>query len=265
MKKEHSLDYPRIVSLPPKTVLIIVLVLIIIAWSMVLLFDISNAFRDTFSEPVWRYLFNDRPIEWMQWFVLVFAIITSAYLSARLAIANKKVCSKFFLIFSIGLGLMLIEDAGDIRHVISGEVQNFADNDHIMGIHYRVVSDFPYFALLAAIPLYAIIRYGKETWENTKAKTPFILGIILYAIAAIGSGLRHFNNLYINIGSWIDENILNENFKGIASLSQDRNHFLLVDSILEETIELLAITLIFVAILIFVKEFKKDEADRSRS
>ncbi len=252
--KTKGVPYPRVASFSPKFFLIFILSWIIIIWSLFFLFDIFEVFSS--ERILWTILFNDYPLEWTQWFVMVFAIVTAGFLSSQLFSEKRFFSSKFFLLFALGIGFMLIEDAGDIRHVISSELNKFSDNGYLMGIHYKVVSDLPYFVLLASLPLYATFRYGRYVWVVSKCRFPFLLGLFFYAIASIGSAFRHFNDFYINIGYWINENVLNNSFPIPSSLSIDRGHFLLVDSILEETIELLAISFIFLSFLIFVQEFR---------
>jgi len=62
-------------------------------------------------------------LEWTQWFLFVFAVVASTYLAGSLDARNRAKVTRFFFLFAVGLGLMFIEDAGDIRHVISSEVQ----------------------------------------------------------------------------------------------------------------------------------------------
>lgn len=95
------------------------LVYLVLVWTIFLTVDIWRWID--LGIPVWRYLFNDHPVEWIQWFLLTFAIVAAAYLAGRLY-EKRAMVSRFFFLLAIGLGFMLIEEAGDIRHAIAGYI-----------------------------------------------------------------------------------------------------------------------------------------------
>jgi hypothetical protein len=241
--------------------LAVVLGWLALAWAVFLVIDIFAWVNPGLDRPIWMLLFNDSPVEWTQWFVMAFAIITAAYLSGRLSSTGQQMAARFFLLLAIGLGLMLIEEAGDIRHVISAEVRNIFGQT-IFGIHHRVVSDLPYFAALAAIPLYAILRYGRYAWRSVAARKYLVAGVATYAIVAASNALRHLDLFYIQLGDWIDANIFAGRFPIPYDWSQTGTHFFLVDSVIEETVELLAITLLFAAMLAYAQDFRRGRLKR---
>ncbi len=254
--KNTEKPWPRLTRLSPKTLLLAVFLWLLFAWLAFLAVDIFELVDLGIRRPLWVFLFNDRPIEWTQWFVFVFAIVTASYLSGRLDAENKKKAARFFLLFAIGLGLMLIEDAGDIRHVLSADMKRLT-GPMVWGVSQRVISDVPYFALLAVVPLYAVFRYGRYVWQSVRSRAYLVFGIILYAIAAIGSGLRYLGNFYIIVGGWFDRALLGGRFP-IGDREQKWAHFALVDSLLEETVELLALAMLFAAILAFSEDFRRN-------
>ena len=243
-------DWPWLFRIRPKVLIWSIVGWIMFAWLLFLSVDIWQWFDLGNERPMWSLLFNDRPIEWTQWFLFAFAIAGFAYLAARLDVAQRRLAAKFFFLFAIGLGLMMIEDAGDIRHTLSWEVRRIT-GDTILGLPYRSMVDLPYFALLAAVPLYAVIRYGRYVWAEVAVRRYLIASVILYAIASIGSGVRYFGDFYQNMGAWIDNNLMGGQFPGVSGHSQETTHLLLIDSPIEESIELMAITLLIAGMLTY--------------
>lgn len=145
---------------------------------------------------------------------------------------------------------MLIEEAGDIRHAISGYVYRLFGSE-VFGLHYRVVSDVPYFAALAAVPLYAVLGYGRYAWELVKIRFYLVSGVGLHALAAMSGGVRTLGDLYIRFGALVDGALFGNRFPVPERMTQARAHFLLVDGVLEESVELLAAAMMLPAILAF--------------
>jgi hypothetical protein len=245
--------WPRVLRVQPRTLLLVIGTWIAVAWAAVLLVDIINVggIGDHLYRPVWRHLFNGRPVEWTQWFILVFLVVAAGYVAGRLSALGERGPAAFFGLIGLGAGFMLIEDAGDIRHTISGYVQRHI-GEEVLGLHYQVASDVPYFGLLALIPLYAVLRYGQYPWRVRQVRPYLVAGVGLYAVAAIGSGFRHFGDMYIRLGSALDANLLGGRFPVNPGHTQDRSHFHLVDGILEETVELVAVTCLLAVVLAYV-------------
>lgn len=247
--------WPRIMLIRPRTVLIAVALWLALAWTLFLVIDIFKWIGLATDTPAWRYLFNNGFVEWTQWYMQTFAIVLCAFNYVFLIRTNRRMTARFFLIFGVGLCFMLLEDAGDIRHVLSDAFRRQV-GDEIFGLHYRFVADLPYFILLASLPAYAVLFYGRYVWRAASARLFLVLGVMLYATAAIGSALRHFRDFYARLGEWIDVNILGSRFPVPDAMIEEWGQFFLIDSVLEETIELLAITLIIAAILAFTAEFR---------
>lgn len=264
MQKEQEKDHlglaegwPLLLRISPAAFLSAALGWLTLAWGMFMAVDIWGAIDLGTSMPLWHWLFNDRPIEWTQWFLLVFATVAAAYLAGRLYADRRVMASRFFFLFAIGLGFMLIEDAGDIRHVLSAIVLSLFGSEKyglVLGIPYRVVSDVPYFAALAAVPVYAVLRYGRHIWESVRTRWFLAAGILLYAIAAIGSAVSHFHEFYVRTGAWLDALLFAHRFPVPEHMSQGWTHFLLMDSVIEESVELLALAMIVAGILAFVSD-----------
>lgn len=253
--KKPDTSWPWLFRVNPKVLVWSIVGWIVFAWLLFLAVDIWQIIKLGNERPMWSLLFNDRPVEWTQWFLFAFAITMSGYLAARLDVAQRRMAAKFFLLFAIGLGLMMIEDAGDIRHTLSWEIQRIV-GDTIFGLPYRSMVDLPYFALLATVPLYTVIRYGRYIWPEVAVRRYFVASVILYAIASIGSGARYFGDFYQRTGAWIDNNLMGGRFPMKENDSQETTHLLLIDSPIEESIETIAITLLIAGIITYALRFR---------
>ncbi len=251
----QSARWPLLLRIPPGTLILAVLGWLVLAWTVFIAVDILRVVDLGMNSPMWRHLFNNRPIEWTQWLILACAVVAAAYLAGRLHSETHAMVSRFFLLLAIGLGLMLIEEAGDIRHAISGYVYRLFGSE-VFGLHYRVVSDVPYFAALAAVPLYAVLGYGRYVWESVKIRFYLVSGVGLYALAAMSSGFRTLGDLYIGLGAFVDGALFANRFPVPEGMTQTRAHFFLVDSVLEESVELLAAAMMLAAILAFASDVR---------
>lgn len=256
---ENTDSWPLLMRLRPKTVVVAMLSWIALAWMIFLAIDIYGWVDFGMNRPAWMLLFNDRPIEWTQWFLFVFAIAGAGYLAGRLDEARQAMVARFFFVFAIGLGLMMIEDAGDIRHVLSREVERVFGSE-IFGVRHNFVVEAPYFLAIASVPLYALIRYGKYVWEYTTTRTYLLIGFAFYGIASVGSAVSNLAHSYVAVGAFIDIVFLGERLSPLAGRSQGFTYFLFVDSAVEESIELIGITMFVAALLAFAHSVRKKPA-----
>ncbi|NDL60685.1 hypothetical protein [Phytoactinopolyspora mesophila] len=249
--------WPVLFRIRPRYLLLAVAAFVITAWTLFIAVDIVNVngFGDRIAMPMWTYLFNDHVVEVSQWVMLAVVIAVAGYLGGRLAGTAYRGASTFFFLLAVGLGLMLVEEAGDVRHGISGAVRLHFGSE-VFGLPYQVVSDFPYFAALAAIPLYAVLRYGRYAWEAVSARPYLVVAVVLYGMAAIGSGLRHLGSLYVNLGSAVDQTFFGGRFPPSPGMSQERAHYFVVDGPIEETVELFAVTCMLAMVLAFAAELR---------
>lgn len=258
--------WPLPLRLSPGSVIVPVVLTVVAAWLIVVVVDLlSNPTNEASWRPMWQHLFNDRPIEWMQWFLLPATILTAAYLSARLDAVGERRIAAFFLLFSVATALMLIEDAGDIRHVLYSYASRRVNGDSIFGLPVRVVTDGPYLALLAIVPIYAILRYGRDVWRSPRTRPWLVLGFGLYALAGGSSGIRHLGDFYIRVGRWIDESTLGSRFPVPAGETQEIAHFLLVDSLIEESVETIAAGCFLAMVLAFAADFRAGRVPSSNA
>lgn len=246
-----------------KLVLVFSAFVLIISYVMVYLFDLHNLFgvRGFFisefdSWPFfWYHWFkNGGPIEIIQYFLLGAGALVSIKNSSRGS-------TKFWSLMGIALILMLIEDAGDIRHTIRIYVQTIA-NESEQGF-YGTLTELVYFSVLAFIPVYAFVRYGPKALQgHKKTATYFVVGFIFYAVATgasfIGSAFHSLldKNFYMITGRYLLNLIVSISDQKTAELySQNKDwiSFYLMDSPVEESIELLGASMLLAACLSYAR------------
>jgi hypothetical protein len=105
----------------------------------------------------------------------------------------------FWTVMGVALLLMLIEDAGDVRHEIRRIVERWTGLPRHTGMLDRVV-EFSYFTLLASVPLYALLRYGKHLRSQAESLSYVLAGFGFYALAGISSATRNWGAWYANAG-----------------------------------------------------------------
>ena len=168
------------------------------------------------------------------------ACISSAYVSADRS--PKQSERGFFLLFSVLFGLMLIEDAGNLRHQMIGIYDSIRPNGGI-----RNLITIVYYFALSLLPLYAIFVYGLDTIENKRTWYIFFAGLLFYALASFSSATGFL--WYGTAGE-----ILNSNLFGgrvVFELADTGPPGVwIMDFLIEETLELLG-ALAFV--LFFIK------------
>jgi hypothetical protein len=231
-------------------------VALVMAWVGFILIDIVQlAGPAPQPRPIWTRLFNDGPVEWIQWFLLPTAVLTGSYLSSRLRQDGDRGAASFFLLFAVGAGLMLIEDAGDIRHVLGAYVID-AFGSEVAGLPINLFAEVPYFLLLAAVPLYALVRYGRHAWRAPRVRRYLFAGYGLYAVAGTASGLRVVGDTYIRLGRWVDEVLLGSRFPVPDGQTENYAHFYLIDGPFEESIETVAAACFLAIVLSFAADYR---------
>jgi hypothetical protein len=216
-----------------------------LAWICVVIFDIVQVLGVP-ERPLWEQLFhNNRPAEWLQWALLLTSVVLAARLSARLGGEP----ARFFLLMAFGLGLVFLEETSDLRHVLYHDYWFDRFGHTLLGIPTRVVSDTIYFSLIASVPVYAVLRYARSIWDSYATGSYLIAGVVLYGIAGGLSAIRHLNDLYINLGRLIDQWFFFSRWPSAEHISQERAWFYVMDSFIEESIELMAIACLLAMIL----------------
>ncbi len=250
--------------------------IVFISWLAFYLVDLRNifGFRDIlFNLDHSYFFFTYRPflfhhlgrnsgfLELWQWFFLGGSIVISAFLSGNLYRKNNKL-SAFWALMSIAFIFMVFEDAGDTRHTLMSYVQAFFDepDQGIMG----TLAEFIYFSALASLPLLALIFYFRELKNFLKVKILLLIGFISYAAAAslsfVGSAFEGLleKNFYDLAGESFYQLAVRIGDFGLAEKWGAWNdelfsiEFFLMDSLIEESIELIGAGAFLAAVVLFL-------------
>ncbi len=199
-------------------------------------------------------LFRDGgPTEWLQWAFLGGAALTWAYLAGVL-FERENPISRLFLLMAGAMLLMLIEDAGNPRHML-GRYAAFLGGD--VG---RYVASTLVMAAIAALPLFALVRYWKllryNTPERTRARRLLIAAFAVYGLAAASSALSVF--WYDQTGHFILERILGGRVVPMTGWWGRANPdgYLLMDNLFEESVELIGASFFLAAANAFRKSLR---------
>lgn len=240
----------RLVRAPGRIVVISASV-VGVAWLAVILFDVigivdlSGAGEQT--APVARHLFNDRPVEWIQWILLGVAIFAAGYGAGLADTRELRRLRSFLIILGGGLVLMLFEDAGDARHTIGRYVREVL-GQQVLGVSPSRMVGILYLLAIVALPVYAFIRFGRDIWQLPSVRRFFLPGLVLYGIAGGG----HFvQGTYESVGSFLNGLLFRGRFPvyGFDDPEAANPNIFLIDSIIEESMETLAAAFMLAGVL----------------
>lgn len=257
--------------------------LVLFSFLAFLLVDLHNIFglRDVlFNTKGYYFYFTYYPFFFQHWgrnsgiaevFQFVFlggAIMTSAFIAgSRLNISKRQY--KFWLLLAISFTLMLLEDAGNLRHTFMSYVQAiFVEPEQSWG---GSSFELLYFGILGGLPLYTLIRYGGFLKRYKKTRIYLIIGYIFYFLAGslsfAGTAFskvfeknfysqagHHFYNFALKIG----DKELTEIWTNWQANSSFPINFYLMDSLVEENLEIIGASALFAAVVSFLYYIKKD-------
>ncbi len=216
----------------------------------------------------WIYAFTEASIvENFQWMNLIISFIISLLLYFIIYF-NNLTSTKKWVFLPIGLLVLYFEDKYNTRHVISEIIYDFSSFENMSLIefqscYYGTIIELFIYTIYGFIMLIALWKILAVEYFH-KHKKYFIIGYLLYAIAAVISASRHLFNWYDIIGS----KILNKIISGFdvtwsaedILFQHNSLGFWFMDFVLEESLELLASSLILGGVIHLVyhyNQFKK--------
>jgi len=245
---------------------------IVISIILSYLIDLRNVFgsRDVlFSLSNSHFYFRHRPFvffhwyrngglaEILQWLFLGGSALMSAFIAAKLQNLDRK-AYMFWLIMAVLFVLMLIEDSGDPRHTIRSYVQALflESGQGVMGS----ITELLYFFILSLLPIYAILRYGNILVKVPRSLIYFGMGFIIYGVATSLSFIGSAFDFYNNFGSKLRERLIEWGDESLAHIWQtydaevgfDFINFFLMDTVIEESLELIGAATLFGSVLYYL-------------
>lgn len=245
---------------------------LLFAWAAVLAVDFLNLGNaqvwwtaDLEPLPVlWFELFAEgKPAENLQWAFLATGFLAFVTVALKLRTVDR-VRYRYALMLSIGLLLMLIEDSLNFRHVVVDTYFPllFGDADDYPRRTYRLIWELTFYSMLSVLmvlPLFAFWRRG--IWRGTGLRV-LIAGYLVYGAVGFGSAMRRVGDWQERLGHWIIERFdlaalpaWQESLARMAFWHEnvpDYPHtlgYLLTDHLIEESVELLAATLLVMGLL----------------
>ncbi len=236
-------------NIPSYLPIFIALTVIIVCLGAVYLVDIQDIFGVPYTvrrfEGLYTHLFNDlRPVQLMQIGYLSLIILGSVVLFDVFNENGKVKERNFWGLVALSFLIMFIEDAANPRHVL---------------VHYtsllnipRELIEGPFYLLMALPLLIALIRYRSVIFPHFSVKRFFIVGVLVYAVASVAS---LFREVWVDFYQIWGTKLTNVLTGGVIP------GYGLMDLLVEESLELMAVSIIFTGVLIYWKSFVSTNKD----
>ncbi|MCH8551354.1 MAG: hypothetical protein LAT62_05415 [Natronospirillum sp.] len=255
-----------------KFILFIAVVCLLAMWVAVVVVDFLNlgelqhqviAITNSGLPLLWYWLFREgQLVEMVQWLLLGCSAVAMFFTFRQLRSVADQTTQIAMIILCFGLTLMLVEDSMNFRHVMASIVfiPWLTDVSNLTSTEVRMIWELTFYLVLA-------ICMAVPVWLFWKARI-LSAGTIVWLVPAYGVyGLVGFGSALRRLGSWqerLGEHIIHRfSLLELPAWSQSNellfNHpiwtppsanylgYLLVDHLFEESIELIAAILLFVA------------------
>ena len=249
-----------------------VLVFIALSFLLTYLIDIVNLFGikeqmiQNLEVPYFWHHWFTTPVEIpLQWILLA---LTGLFfmLTAGIAYERKDRHTFYFLtLLSIGLLLMLIEDAGDVRHAYRRALERILVGETSYG-YFGTIFELFYFAFIAAIMVYALWRYKDVYWKYIDAKKYLLIGYIFYALGVSASFTGNVSrvligfNVYEAMGGYVLKSFfIRDEITKLAyevASENSRVDYNFMNYAVEESLELIGAGALLVAGIYFFNSYR---------
>ena len=256
----------------PGFLLLATMFLLSIGWVAVLAVDVFNVagsqsyvMRESLVYPLlWYHLFSEgSPVEILQWALLAasFGLAVNGFVTASRA--GHIGARRLWFLLGAGLLLMLAEDSLNVRHIIASAYLLPALEPALDERTVRLAWELSFYAAIAtlmAIP-FAMLFFGALGPVRPPRRLLIAYGV--YGLVAFGSAMRRVGDWQERLGHWLIEVLaLRElpawsNAFGRAERAMethpDRAHsvgYMLVDHLVEESVELVAASLLLSGLLV---------------
>ena len=200
---------------------------------------------------VWFHIFNEQgPTEMLQWLFLGLITLASIFTSGQLLEHNNHRLGYFWFLIGILTLILLMEDGANVSHRFN-QYMGYISPETLLNSRAIV---YLMYIIIALIP---IVKYWKDFYYYKLSFKYLISGYLVYGFAGFFSvflgvlgisrapiGNFIINNLHGGILNYADPLYLNEDVGEIF-----------MDTVVEESIELFAVCLIFSSIVSFVQSY----------
>lgn len=200
---------------------------------------------------LWVLLFEDGSLtELLQWSALATLVVLSGLTAGHARARNEVRAARFWTLITVGTAMMLMEDAGDVRHRLVFYVETFIGLQRAPPFH--LVVEAVWFAVITAVLAVAVLRFGPPVLRERPTTWRFgLVGAVCYAIAALGSVTRDIGWWYADAGRVIETSLLRTRLLVPEGWSREQVHFFLMDYVVEESLELLGASLFLGAVIAY--------------
>lgn len=252
----------------PRIPILVAIAFLLPAWASVLLFDVlstSLSMRISRTEMTINLLFYElfaegRWAERLQWALLTFCAGTVFWMRLRLTRDMPGVGEIRVPLTLLGLGtlIMLAEDALNVRHIVARLIIASDIIPDLSDRAIRLAWELSFYALIAALVFFStvtILRRGFGGGNIPGAtRRGFFAAFGLYGLVAFGSAMRRVGDWQENLGAFLIARLeLGEDprwLKAQEILVENEwdeawpLSYLLVDHLVEESLELIAAALL---------------------
>lgn len=200
---------------------------------------------------LWIMLFEDgSPTELLQWSAIGAVAVLAGIEAGRARAALDGATARFWGLVGLGAVMMLMEDAGNVRHRLVHYFVTFVGLPG--GGPWHLAVEAAWYAVIAGVLATAVIVAGRRVLGADRSVLAYgVAGAVVYAVAAIGSVSRDIGWWYADAGRVIEESLLRTRLLVPDGWSRGQVHFFLVDYIVEESLELLGASLLLAAVLAY--------------
>jgi hypothetical protein len=208
--------------------------LVVVSWAVIALSIVTS--HET-APVLWFWLFQEAgPVEHVQWTVLAATALVAMAASGR-CLAIGQPIGRFWMWFSIGATVLLLEDAVNVSHSVAGMLEPIVgDNVH--------AGRLPIYLLLAVLLLSPLLVYRRHV-AASPALRPLLAGVVLYGVA---SSMSIVANLLFDGYARIGWFLFDEVFRGrvpplpfeVWGVAEDITPIVFMDTVVEEAVELVA-------------------------
>ena len=249
-------------------VVVLAFVYLMMAWLALIVVDVLNVagIQDALPDglqwrAIWFNLFSQAgPVEMMQFAMLGGTVVVGAVMAGTLHASRRPTPGSFWMLIAIGALILLVEEASDVRFKIWDMVSLVVGE----GEAQRNIVELASFALLAAVPVYAVLRYWRVPWRSSSTRRYLVACFAVYVPTALASGTRNIGgdeSWYVAWGQFLHERVfagrLLEDFPAFLGKPPG---YLLMDGPITESFELIGATMLLAAALAYAHHYRREPA-----